>query len=179
VIGAVVNGASQLQPLAPGSVATIYGANLTPSSGTPLVALNGATAQLLYWSSGQINFVVPASLTAGQATLTVINGAASVNYGVSIAATPPTIVSIADFTNPGSTPGPGDIITVQVTGLNAAVVSNTSRVQATVSGVAMPLYSVSAGQIQFVLNQSFAGSPVPIAIVVDGSASPAYTTIVR
>jgi len=179
VIGAVVNGASQPQPLAPGSVATIYGANLTPSVGAPLVALNGATAQLLYWSNGQINFVVPGSLATGQATLTLINGAASVNYGVAIANQPPTILNVADVTNPASTPGPGDIMTVQVAGLNPAVLSNPSRVQATVSGVAMPLYSLAAGQIQFVLDQSFAGSPVPIAIVVDGAASLPYTTVIR
>jgi hypothetical protein len=70
-------------------------------------------------------------------------------------------------------------MTVQVAGLNPAVLSNPSRVQATVSGVAMPLYSLAAGQIQFVLDQSFAGSPVPIAIVVDGAASLPYTTVIR
>ncbi|MGA2146635.1 MAG: matrixin family metalloprotease [Bryobacteraceae bacterium] len=179
VIGAVVNGAGLEQPLAPGSFATIYGANLTPFVGAPLVALNGATTQLLYWSNGQINFVVPGSLATGQATLTLINGAASVNYGVAIANQPPTILNVADVTNPASTPGPGDIMTVQVAGLNPAVLSNPSRVQATVSGVAMPLYSLAAGQIQFVLDQSFAGSPVPIAIVVDGAASLPYTTVIR
>jgi hypothetical protein len=176
VIAAVVNSASTLLPLAPSSagtisIGTIYGSNLTTGSGTVQLTLGGTPAPLFYSSPGQINFWVPAGFPAGPTTLTLNNGGGSISYGVAVANLPPTILSVLDLTNPGSTPGPGDILSVQVAGLDPTVLTNTSRVQVTVSGIAMPVVSVAAGQIQFVLDQSFAGSPVPIAVVVDGAAS--------
>jgi hypothetical protein len=178
VIGAVVNTASTTT-LTPGTVGTIYGANLTSASNGVQLTLSGAPVLLFYSSPGQINFLVPAGFPTGPATLTVSNGSGTVSYGVAIANLPPTIQSVVDLTDPGSTPGPGDILAVQVTGLDPTVVTNTSRVQVTVSGIAMPMVSVAPGQIQFVLDQSFAGSPVPIAVVVDGAAALPYTLTVR
>ncbi len=61
--------------------------------------------------------------------LTLSNGAATVNYGVAIANLPPAVQSVVDLTNPGSTPGPGDILALQVAGLDPTVVSNPSRVR--------------------------------------------------
>jgi hypothetical protein len=171
-IAAVVSTASTTA-LAPGSVGTIYGTNLLPASGIPAVTVSGATGYLFYSGSGQINFLVPANLPAGPAILTLVIGSTSVNYGVIIANSPPTIVSVVDTTQTLSAPGPGDILAVQVNGL----VDSTAQV--TVSGIAMPLVSVAGGQILFVLDQSFAGSPVPIAVVVDGAASLPYTLTVR
>jgi hypothetical protein len=180
VIWAVVNASTTL-PLAPGSVGTIYGTNLTSAFGSLQVTLGGTPGLLFYSSPGQINFLVPTSLTTGPAILTLSSGSSSVNYGVAIANPPPTIVpgSFVDVTNPGSTPGPGDILAVQVTGLDPTVVTNPSRVQVMVSSITMPVESIAGGQIQFVLDQSFAGFPVPITVAVDGAASLPYTITVR
>jgi hypothetical protein len=171
-IAAVVSTATTTA-LAPGSVGTIYGTNLLPASGSPAVTVGGTTAPLYYSGSGQINFQVPANLPTGPAILTLTIGSTSVNYGVTVANPPPTIVSIVDTTQTLSAPGPGDILAVQVNGLLD------STAQVTVSGIGMPLVSVAGGQILFVLDQSFAGSPVPIAVVVDGAASLPYTLTVR
>jgi uncharacterized protein (TIGR03437 family) len=85
----IVSSASNASPIAPGSLATIYGANLasgtavgtqTSQGGYPLqlagatVAVDGASAQLLYASPGQINFVVPESTRTGSLTITVDDG---------------------------------------------------------------------------------------------------------
>ncbi len=82
--GGVVNAATFLpnQPIAPGEMVTLFGANLASgaarASGFPLpmeladsrVVLGGVPAPLLYVSPGQINFVTPFSLaeSAGSAT---------------------------------------------------------------------------------------------------------------
>ena len=72
-VNAVVNGASFAAgaPVAPGSIASIFGSNLASTSaavaGVPLptlladakVSLNGVAAPLFFVSPGQINFQVP------------------------------------------------------------------------------------------------------------------------
>ncbi|MCX6901932.1 MAG: hypothetical protein NTW03_00325 [Verrucomicrobia bacterium] len=87
----VVNGASfdAAQPIAPGSFATVFGQNLCPQTmagewvapgqlpmtlGGCSVAVNGAPAMMQYVSPGQINFIMPAGVGSGQATVTVNNG---------------------------------------------------------------------------------------------------------
>ncbi len=86
-----VNGASYAdsQPLAPGSFVTVFGENLCgatvtaaygPSGELPTslagatVTVNGAPAMLYYASPSQINFVMPASVSPGQAQIVVRNG---------------------------------------------------------------------------------------------------------
>ena len=88
---AVVNGASfdSSHPMAPGSFATIFGQNLCdrtaagdwiapgqlPTSlGSCSVTVNGMPAMLQYVSPGQINFVVPQSLSPGVGSVLVNNG---------------------------------------------------------------------------------------------------------
>ena len=87
----VVNGASfdPAQPIAPGSFATIFGQNLCPQTmagdwvapgqlPTTLagcsVAVNGAPAMMQYVSPGQVNFIMPAGVGSGQATVMVNTG---------------------------------------------------------------------------------------------------------
>jgi len=74
---------------------------------------------------------------------------------------------------------PGDVLTVQVSGLDPSVVGSTGRVQVTVAGVSMTVVEISSSQIQFVIGQSFGGSVVPVAVVVDGSASAVYNILAR
>ncbi len=80
-----------MQPVAPGSIAAVFGANLAPelraATTTPLptnllgttVRIEDATgtrrqARLIAVSPNQVNFLVPAGLAAGQATIAVQNG---------------------------------------------------------------------------------------------------------
>jgi uncharacterized protein (TIGR03437 family) len=74
---------------------------------------------------------------------------------------------------------PGDTVTVQVSNLDPTVISNPGRVQVTVAGLSMPVTQVSSGQIQFVLDQAFGDAQVPVVVLVDGSASAAFTIAVR
>ncbi|MGH9594043.1 MAG: IPT/TIG domain-containing protein, partial [Bryobacteraceae bacterium] len=62
-------------PLAPGSLATIFGSNLAAAQGTSVSIQDSSgsarTASLLYVSPQQVNFVVPDGTVAGPATLSV------------------------------------------------------------------------------------------------------------
>jgi uncharacterized protein (TIGR03437 family) len=83
----VVNAASYAQPIAPGSIVSIFGSNLAVATAaavkTPLpaqldgtwVTVNGIQAPLFFVSPGQINFQVPSSVPfsyAGFSTVEVI-----------------------------------------------------------------------------------------------------------
>jgi uncharacterized protein (TIGR03437 family) len=80
---AVVNAASFAPGLTPGSLATVFGANLaggsTAQAGLPLpeqlagvrVSIGGTPARLVYISDRQINFFVPSGVPSGTAELTV------------------------------------------------------------------------------------------------------------
>uniref|UniRef100_Q01SD1 IPT/TIG domain-containing protein n=1 Tax=Solibacter usitatus (strain Ellin6076) TaxID=234267 RepID=Q01SD1_SOLUE len=85
--GGIVNAAtSSPTPVSPGSLVSIYGANLAGgvfnASSTPLsntlggttVTVNGATVPLIYVSPGQINFQLPYEVSAGTASATVAAG---------------------------------------------------------------------------------------------------------
>ncbi len=98
---AVVNAASFLPgtPLAPGSFAAMFGQNLCGQTaiGTPgtnaaypvalggcSVTVNGIAAEIQFVLSGQINFVIPASVPPGTSPVIVNNGGQHVNASVSI-----------------------------------------------------------------------------------------------
>lgn len=86
-IAAAVNAATFATGLAPGSLATIFGANLaggvSASAGLPLpdalagvrVLLNGAAVPLLYVSDTQVNFLVPSGQPEGPVQLAVESAA--------------------------------------------------------------------------------------------------------
>jgi uncharacterized protein (TIGR03437 family) len=94
-------------PLAPGSFATAFGANLatvTQAIPMPYPATFGGTtvtftdsqgvarqAPLAYVSPGQVNYIVPDGTAVGQATVTVTSGQASYSEAVPIAAIDPGI----------------------------------------------------------------------------------------
>ncbi len=78
--GGTINGASfaARAAVAPGSIVSTFGTNLSSSSGGATVQLNGIAAFLFGVSGSQINFQVPWELAGQtQATLTVNTGAAS------------------------------------------------------------------------------------------------------
>lgn len=97
-----VNAASFLSTIAPDAIAATFGSNLAAGTyvapalplptilGGVTVTINGVAAQLLYVSPTQINFVVPASVSAGAATVTVTsNGIITAQGTAAIAAVSP------------------------------------------------------------------------------------------
>jgi uncharacterized protein (TIGR03437 family) len=88
-----VNAANYSQSIAPDAIVATFGAQLTQStasaSSVPLptsmgginVTINGAPAQLLYVSPSQVNYVVPANISAGVATVRVMNAGNEIAYG--------------------------------------------------------------------------------------------------
>jgi uncharacterized protein (TIGR03437 family) len=184
-----INGNSNQQTIYPGSTVTIFGVNLALSPANFQVTLNDIPVQVLFAGASQVNFLIPAGFPTGLAVLKVNNGSAAANQVLlQIDAPPPTIVSV---TNPSGVAydaahiaGAGDVVNVLLSNLDPGVLNNPSRLQVTVSGVAMPVqFIVSAGnglyQVQFVLPQSFGGTPVPLAVLVDGSSSSTVSITVR
>jgi uncharacterized protein (TIGR03437 family) len=116
----VANAASYDAAVAPGSIAALFGTNMTGLSeasaqSLPLptvlaglsVKVNGLTAPLFYASAGQINFQVPSGVDSGTATVTVFAGSTVVGYGTALVAE--------------SAPG---IFSVDLSGKNQAVAQN-------------------------------------------------------
>jgi uncharacterized protein (TIGR03437 family) len=118
----VVNSASYGNFIAPESIATIFGANLSFVTATAVlnddrqlptvlgqtrVEINGVAAALYFVSPGQINLLVPAGLTAGTATVVVRSTAtgATQNGTAQIQPAAPGI-----FASDGSGGGPGAIL---------------------------------------------------------------------
>ncbi|HUK17328.1 MAG TPA: IPT/TIG domain-containing protein, partial [Bryobacteraceae bacterium] len=190
VIGAVVNGVPGQATIYPGAVVTIYGSNLPATTGAAQLTLSPAattgqstTLPVLFSSSNQMNFQVPANFPTGPAILTVSNGGGSTSLVVPIALAPPVIAGIVNSNNAvvdsTHSAGQGDILTIQANGLDPTVAGNLSRLQVTAGGFSMPVLSVNGSQITFSLNRSFGGTVVPVAVVVDGSASNLYFMLAR
>lgn len=142
----VVNAATFSAPISPGSLASIFGANLAAgavaSAGDFIpdrlagvqVLFNGQAALLLFVSDRQINFVVPDDLLAGEAELvvsTILGVSAATRVGVEA-------VSPGIFVMPGS-------------GLGAVTVAGTGRLtseQPAAAGEWIEIYSTGLGAVQ-------------------------------
>ncbi len=87
---AVVNAASYDPQVAPGSIAALFGSNLTtqPGAAAPTIPLptslaglsvkiNGMVSPLFYASAGQINLQIPGATAVGTATVEVFSGAST------------------------------------------------------------------------------------------------------
>lgn len=147
--GGTVNDASYVAPVAPGSVAAVFGTNLAASpsnsgESTPLplslgqssVVIGGLAAPLYFASTGQINVQIPWEL-GGQTTVAIgatVAGAVSNSQTVSIAAFAPGIFSMdstgtgqgavliapgAQLAGPGTPVSRGSYISIFCTGLGA------------------------------------------------------------
>jgi uncharacterized protein (TIGR03437 family) len=187
----ILNADPSQQTIYPGTlqnptIASIYGQNLTAPPGSPSITLNDQPVAIQFSSSTQINFVIPANITPGAATLKLNNGSQQAfPVMVQIDSQPPVIVSVNNQSNTplnGASVGTGDVVNIVVTGLDPTVLTNPGRVQVAVSGVMMPLLGITAlpnnqFQIQFVVTQSFSDVLVPLVVWVDGSSSQSTTTI--
>jgi len=148
-IGGVVNAADFGQPVAPGSLISIFGSNLasaqkqassyplpTELSGT-MVYIDGIAAPLTFVSPGQINAQVPYSIAPGSSASVLVqaNGINSSNSTVTVVSVAPAIFSQAgtgaglgailngnNIENTASTPAQrGETVQIFATGLGATV----------------------------------------------------------
>ncbi len=120
VIGAVVNAASYVAGVAPGSLATLFGVNL----GGATVLLNGADVRPFYASDTQVNFYVPPETPVG-ANVIKVNAPSGlqVSSTISLVAVQPGIFSggvVHNDTGVSALTIPvraGDFISIYCTGL--------------------------------------------------------------
>ena len=131
--GGIVNGASNLPAIAPGSLISIYGANLAAgvanaatvplplSLGNVSMTINGVAAPLIYVGPTQINAQVPYETQVGTATLTLQTGNGTASGTFAVTATGPGIAVVQNFTdgalNSASDPiSVGQYVVVYMTG---------------------------------------------------------------
>ena len=187
-IAALVNGSAPASTvLQSGGYGVIYGTNVGTGTSSTQVTVNGVPAQVLFAGTTQVNFVVPPGLASGPAAMNLTNTGGSASYVLAIGPPAPSIQSISGpngSVDPTHFANPGDILTMTVSGLDPTVIGNLSRLQVAVSGLAMPVLQVAPGaggsfQIQFVDEQSFGGSQVPVTVALDGSAGAGYPIAAR
>jgi uncharacterized protein (TIGR03437 family) len=171
-----------LNSLYPGAIASIYGQNLQAGEASPAITLAGQSAQILYASPSQINFVVPVGVPTGPAVLTFQNGAfEAYPLVLQIDPPPPVIVSAVDAgvaLGGSQAAAPGDTITLAATGMDPAVLAAPSRVGVAEAGVSIPGLTIQQAQdgsndllVQFTLSASIAGQQVPVTVSLDGDLS--------
>ncbi len=191
VVSAVINANTAQQTIYPGSIVSVYGVNLALSPSSAQVTLNDQPITLQPGGvlPTQINFFLPLNFPTGPATLKLNNGSLAANpIAVQIDIAPPTIQSVTNASGVAydslHLASVLDVVNVYVANLDPGVIANPSRLQVTLNGQPMPVQSVTQAlnnqvQIQFVLNQSFGGAPVNLAVVVDGSSSTPVPITVR
>jgi uncharacterized protein (TIGR03437 family) len=165
-IESILTAAGTAGPIAPGSLISIYGANLATgtevASTTPLptelggtvVTINGTPIPLLFTSPGQINAQAPFEIQAGRATLAVqASGETSIPWLFDVGATGPAVfttgvhafaMNAADWSlNSAANPArPGQYLVLYCTGQGAVEGAVTGMPPASV--LAMPLGGVQA-----------------------------------
>lgn len=172
-IVSVVSGAGFDGPPSPGSIATIFGFNLTSATGSaesvplPLtlantsVMVNDTPAPLFYVSPQQINFQVPAEALPGVASVVVAtDGAPNAVFSVAIPQAGPGIFTYGDnravatnqdgsLTDSNEPAAPGGVTTVYMTGLGPLdnpVPTNTVTPMSPVSQPSLPASATIGGK---------------------------------
>jgi uncharacterized protein (TIGR03437 family) len=145
-IGGLVNAASFSPSISPGSLATLFGANLaagvTESAGSSVtdrlasvqVLLNGTAALITFVSDTQINFVVPPNLSPGEGQMVV---------STPLGASDPVRVTVAAL-SPG-------IFVQSPTGLGAVVLAGTGQTTAerpAAPGDVLEIYATGLGPVR-------------------------------
>jgi len=179
-INAIVNADSFQQTLYTGAYASAFGSNLAAAGVDSQVTVNSQPVPLLYSGANQINFQIPAGIPNGPAIVNISNGTAnSLPFAIQVDTAPPAIVSVNNLAGqPLTTALPasaGDLLVVVLSGVDPSLVGSQGRIQITVSGIDMPVFSILAGtapgtiQVMFQLNQSFGGIGVPLKVLVDSA----------
>jgi len=131
-ITGVANGASFKSSVAPGSIFSVFGSQLSPvtasASAVPLpisisgvaVLVNGISAPLYYVSPGQLNVQIPYETTThGPVTLSVNNNGQVATQSFQVTPAAPGIFTAAGALVPTATGAPGQEIAFYVTGVGA------------------------------------------------------------
>ena len=186
VIGAtgIVNAASYVPGITPGSLATIFGAGLssgvtlTPAAPLPFgaggvqVLVGGIAARLSYISDTQINFVVPPNVTGSQAAIEIDNGAGGFDgYTATVAPVSPGI-----FTGPGNTAAVLIAGTGQTTFARPARVGDYLEIYTTGLGITTPDTQVSIGNVPAAVLAVAALSQYPGLYQINVRVSPGTPT---
>ncbi len=175
-IGGVVNAASSASdsPVAPGSIATVYGnflvTSLSTASMTPLPATlgglsmqfgSGISAPLFAVSGGQVNFQVPWEL-AGQSKSSIavaVNGQASVAQAIALAPFAPGIFSMN-----GQGTGQGAVLDASYRLVDAS--------NPVTGGSVIQIYCTGLGAVT---NQPATGSPASTSQLSSTTTTPTVT----
>jgi len=137
--GGVREAATGGSALAPGALASLFGANLAPgdttAAGFPLprtlagatLKLDGRPVPLLYAGRNQVNFQIPFGLAPGRHELTVENAGGAAQLPLTLSAVAPAIFRAGDgpalihpdgaLVSSGRPARPGELLTVFLTGL--------------------------------------------------------------
>lgn len=202
--GGVVNAASFTEPVAPGSIITLFGANLAPGTeissswptelGGAQVLISGAPIRLYVVTPGQVAGELPRGIAPGRAEVTLRTaGAASNTITVPVAAHAPGLFGLGggraaaqnqDFSlnSPANPEARGNIVVAYLTGLGAP-----SEVSVTIGGVAAEVLYAGATPGAIGLDQlniripssAPVGAAVPVIVRAGGEASVAATISVR
>ncbi len=171
-------------PVAPGSLAAVWGSNMAGQNVT--VTFNGAPAQLLYAGAGQINLQVPASL-AGQTSAQMVvtaDGISSTAFTVPLTAVAPAIFTPGvlnqdNTVNSASNPAKlGSVLQIFGTGIpsSGATVSvtlqNRGNIAPAYAGVAPGLMGVE--QVNVAVPADLAGITSNLIICVTGAGKQQY-----
>jgi uncharacterized protein (TIGR03437 family) len=156
-----VNAASFAAGVAPGGIATIFGANLTTAKSEDLqLTVNGIPSQVFYSDNRQVNFLVPSTASGAAAEITVKTPVGSTTVSVPMAQVAPGIffdaasgfgavlISGTGLTTSQRPAAAGDVLEIYATGLGpvqsagGGLQATTLSPLVTVGGVpAKPLFS--------------------------------------
>ena len=186
VISAVVNAASYVAGVAPGSLATLFGINLSTAS----VLLNGVDVRPFYASDTQVNFYIPALTPLGPNAITVsVPSGLQVSSTINLVAVQPGIftgavlhanTTVSALTTPVRA---GDYIEIYCTGLGPTRISggfSRTTLQPTVYIGATPVSAAYSGlapgfvglyQVDVQIPAGLASGTLPLEITSGGTYS--------
>jgi len=179
-IQGIVNAASfQTGAISPGSYVALFGLNLAGTN-VAVTFNNNLTASVIYDSAGQINLIVPATLTGSSATVVVtVNGQASNSFTVTLAPNvpgifTPGIVNSTGLVNAGSNPAiRGTFVSIYLTGLAIPVTGTVTVNMGSQTGVvpsfagSQPTYpALDQVNVTIPAGLAFTGNSVPLAVCV-------------
>jgi uncharacterized protein (TIGR03437 family) len=189
---AIVNAASFLPAIAPGSLISIYGTNLsaiTAAAGYPLpvalagtsVSINGGSVPLLFVSPAQINAQVPYEITPGAATLLIQSqGQSSTAVTFAVAATGPGVITVpggshvlavndadGSLNSAGNPMRPGQYVTLWVIGQGLVNPPLATGAAAPANPLSRPVAAVTA---------TIGGQPVDIQLA---GMAPGFTGLMQ
>lgn len=185
VISAITNAADfHPGPVAPGSMATVWGSDLAGQNVS--VTFNALPAKLLYAGAQQINLLIPAGLS-GQSSAQVVvtaNGVSSAPFKVPLSSAAPAIftpgVLNQDSTvnSPANPAALGSVVQIFLTGMPDSGATATVTIQN--RGGLVPLYAGAAPglmgleQVNVAVPADLLGTPSNLTICVMGAGNQQY-----